>query len=254
VKFLKIVGVVLALLILAALALPLLINGNQFRPVLEERLTAALGREVKIGDLKLSLFSGGASASDVSIAAVQVQNATERVQAALAMRRAADGEFLPTVRVNADYGAVGNSPSNAAQTYSVAGTVNVPIFQGAKRHGRVLEADATVRMRQAEADSLKSAIAYELRTILLDVSAAQEQLTVAMQARDLAAQQLGQARDRLSAGVGNSIEVVQAQEAVTLASEQYIAALYGLTTAKAGLVRGLGSTEETAKKILGGVR
>ncbi|HYV62009.1 MAG TPA: AsmA family protein, partial [Bryobacteraceae bacterium] len=67
-KFLKIVGVVLALLILAALALPLLINGNQFRPVLEERLTAALGREVKIGDLKLSLFSGGASASDVSIA------------------------------------------------------------------------------------------------------------------------------------------------------------------------------------------
>jgi len=68
VKLLKIVGVVLALLILAALALPLLINGNQFRPVLEERLTAALGREVKIGDLKLSLFSGGASASDVSIA------------------------------------------------------------------------------------------------------------------------------------------------------------------------------------------
>jgi len=68
VKFLKIVGVVLALLILAALALPLLINGNQFRPVLEERLTAALGREVKIGDLKLSLFSCGASASDVSIA------------------------------------------------------------------------------------------------------------------------------------------------------------------------------------------
>jgi len=68
VKFLKIVGVVLALLILAALALPLLINGNQFRPVLEERLSAALGREVKIGDLKLSLFSGGASASDVTVA------------------------------------------------------------------------------------------------------------------------------------------------------------------------------------------
>ena len=36
--------------------------------MLEERLTAALGREVKIGDLKLSLFSGGASASDVTIA------------------------------------------------------------------------------------------------------------------------------------------------------------------------------------------
>ena len=41
---------------------------NQFRPVLEERLTAALGREVKIGDLKLSIFSGGASASDITVA------------------------------------------------------------------------------------------------------------------------------------------------------------------------------------------
>ena len=180
--------------------------------------------------------------------------AVERVQAAEAMRRAAEGEFLPTVRVNADYGALGNSPASAAQTYSVAGTVNVPIFQGAKRQGRVLEADATLRMRQAEADSLKSAIAYELRSILLDVAAAQEQLTVAVQARDLAAQQLAQARDRLSAGVGNSIEVVQAQEAVTVASEQYINALYALNTARAGLVRGLGITEETVKRILGGAR
>jgi AsmA protein len=68
VKSLRIIGIVVAVVILAALALPFLINANQFRPVLEERLTAALGREVKIGDLKLSLFSGGASASDVTIA------------------------------------------------------------------------------------------------------------------------------------------------------------------------------------------
>ena len=67
-KILRIIGIVLAVIIVAALALPFFINANQFRPVLEERLTAALGREVKIGDLKLSIFSGGASASDVTIA------------------------------------------------------------------------------------------------------------------------------------------------------------------------------------------
>ena len=67
-KFLRIIGIVLAVLILAALAVPFLINANQFRPVLEERLTAALGRDVKIGDLKISLFSGGAAAGDVTIA------------------------------------------------------------------------------------------------------------------------------------------------------------------------------------------
>lgn len=67
-RFLRIAGIVVAVVILAILSLPLFFNANQFRPVLEERLTAALGRDVKIGDLKLSLFSGGASASDVSVA------------------------------------------------------------------------------------------------------------------------------------------------------------------------------------------
>jgi AsmA protein len=67
-RVLRIAGIVVAVIILAALALPFLINANQFRPVLEQRLTAALGREVKIGDLQISLFSGGASASDVTIA------------------------------------------------------------------------------------------------------------------------------------------------------------------------------------------
>lgn len=67
-KWLRVAGIVVAIVILVALALPFFINANQFRPILEERLTAALGREVKIGDLKLSVFSGGASASDVTIA------------------------------------------------------------------------------------------------------------------------------------------------------------------------------------------
>jgi uncharacterized protein involved in outer membrane biogenesis len=50
-RFLRIAGIAVALVLLVALALPFFINANQFRPVLEERLTAALGREVKIGDL-----------------------------------------------------------------------------------------------------------------------------------------------------------------------------------------------------------
>jgi AsmA protein len=67
-RFLRIAGIAVALVLLAVLSLPLFFDANQFRPMLEQRLTAALGREVKIGGLKLSMFSGGASASDVTIA------------------------------------------------------------------------------------------------------------------------------------------------------------------------------------------
>ncbi|MCU1337143.1 MAG: hypothetical protein JWO19_2724 [Bryobacterales bacterium] len=67
-RYLRIAGIAVALILLIVVALPLFFNAGQFRPVLEERLSAALGRDVKIGDLKLSLFSGGASASDVTVA------------------------------------------------------------------------------------------------------------------------------------------------------------------------------------------
>lgn len=67
-RSLRILGIIVVLLIAVALALPFLIDANQFRPTLENRMSASLGREVKVGDLKVSLFSGGVTASDLSIA------------------------------------------------------------------------------------------------------------------------------------------------------------------------------------------
>jgi AsmA protein len=67
-KTLKIIGIVVVLLLLVAIALPFLINVNSFRPKLESALTEALGREVKVGNLSLSILSGSVSAEDLSIA------------------------------------------------------------------------------------------------------------------------------------------------------------------------------------------
>jgi AsmA protein len=65
IKFgLGVVGVV----VIAAVVLPFLVNANTFKPILETQLTAALGRQVKLGDLSLSLFSGSLEANDLSIA------------------------------------------------------------------------------------------------------------------------------------------------------------------------------------------
>jgi AsmA protein len=67
-KALKIIGIVVAILLLVAIAIPFLINVNSFRPKLESALTEALGREVKVGNLSLSILSGSVSAEDLSIA------------------------------------------------------------------------------------------------------------------------------------------------------------------------------------------
>jgi outer membrane protein TolC len=182
------------------------------------------------------------------------QAALERVSAAEATRRSIIGDALPSVRVNADYGAIGLSPADARSTFAVTGAVNVPIFQGGRTRGRLLEADADIRNRRAEAEDLKAAIYYEVRAAFLDLDATARQLALAVKSRDLANEQLTQARDRFAAGVANNVEVVQAQDAVAIATEQFISAQYGYDLAKGALIRGTGTSEEMLRQILGGSR
>jgi AsmA protein len=66
-KGLWILGAVVALLLLFVILLPLLFNANRYRPEIESRLSKSLARTVKIGDLKLALFSGGITASNITI-------------------------------------------------------------------------------------------------------------------------------------------------------------------------------------------
>jgi len=63
-----VVLIVAAVLVIAVLALPFLIDANRFRPAIESELTKSLGRDVKIGDLKLNILSGSVTAGDLSVA------------------------------------------------------------------------------------------------------------------------------------------------------------------------------------------
>jgi len=60
--------IVLGVLVVLLLMLPFLIPVNQFHSTVEERLSAALGRKVQVGNLSLSLWSGALGAEELSIA------------------------------------------------------------------------------------------------------------------------------------------------------------------------------------------
>jgi outer membrane protein TolC len=177
--------------------------------------------------------------------------AQERVRAAEASRAAAFSEQLPSVRVNAEYGALGLKPSDTVATYALAGSVNFPIFQGGRTQGRIAQADADLRQRRAEAEDMRAQVYYDVRMAFFDLQATSEQLQVATRSRELANQELTQARDRFAAGVANNLEVVQAQQSVTTADEQYIDGLLGYDVAKAVLARSLGDAEAAVQRILG---
>jgi len=64
----RIVAIVIGVLIVLVLIVPFLIPVNQFRPTIEQKASAALGRKVEVGNLSLSLLSGGIGADNLSIA------------------------------------------------------------------------------------------------------------------------------------------------------------------------------------------
>ncbi|HEV2350996.1 MAG TPA: TolC family protein [Terriglobia bacterium] len=182
------------------------------------------------------------------------QSAVALVRAAESNKKAARGEGLPALRFNADYGDIGLSPGNSHGTFTVAANVRVPIFQGGLVRGKVLEAEALLRQRQAQLEDLRSRIDFEVRTAYMDLKSSGDQVQVAMSAEDLATEQVKQAQDRFAAGVANSLEVVQAQEALATADENYISSLFGFNVAKATLARSMGQVENAAKQLLGGKR
>jgi len=179
------------------------------------------------------------------------QSALVAVNSAELSSKAARAQRYPAITFDADYGALGRRPTQSHGTFAISGTLTVPVFDGGRISATVLEAEALLAQRRAEAEDLRAAIDYQVRAAFLDLAAAGDQVAVAKSSVQLAARQLTHAENRFSAGVTTNIEVVQAQEAVATANENYIASLHQYNLAKASLARALGGAEELVKHFLG---
>jgi len=175
-----------------------------------------------------------------------------RVRAAELQVKAARGEALPTVDINGDIGPIGRSVGGARETYSVAGTLRLPIFQGGRVKGDVMQAQSALDQLRSRLEDMKGRIEFEVRSFAMDVKTSGQQVEVARQSIELAAEQLKQAQDRYASGVSGSLEVVQAQESVAASNEILIQALYRNNVAKLEMARALGVAEQQARTFLGG--
>ena len=178
--------------------------------------------------------------------------ATADVRAAELSRKAAVAGYLPSLSFGADYGTGGAHPSDATRVYDVRGTLSIPIFTGNSVHGDIQQADARLEQSRDRLDNLRAQIETDLRTALLNLQSSAEQVKVARSNIDLADQTLTQSRDRFTAGVTDTVEVVQSQEAVASAHEQYISSLYKYNFAKISLIRALGAGAQGVKEYFPG--
>lgn len=173
------------------------------------------------------------------------QAAKARVLAAQFSLRAAKAERYPTATVSGFYGDEGLGLfSNSHGVFNATGAIQFNIFDGGRIKGDILENDAALRNRRNEMENLRGQIDYEVRNALLDLKSASDQVDVARSNQDLANLTLKQSRDRFTAGVTNTVEVVQAQQAVADANENLISAQFQYNLAKVSLARAMGLAEE----------
>ena len=180
------------------------------------------------------------------------QAAVVQVRSAELSKRAASAGRYPTLGVDANLGDIGVTPSQSNGTWQVNGGVNIPIFAGNRVHSDLLEADAKLKQARSQLGDLRGRIDYEVRTALLDLNAAADQVEVARSSVELAEQALAQSQDRFTAGVADNLEVVQAQESVAGAHESYIQSLYAHNLAKVELAYSIGDAEQGVRRYLKG--
>jgi outer membrane protein TolC len=178
------------------------------------------------------------------------QAALASLRAAQLSREAAWKQRLPSIGLAGEYGVLGYTPDALGPNWAAAATLRIPIFEGGKVEADVRQAEAILKQRQAQVDNLRGRIEQDVEDALLDLRAAAQQVEVAKLGLDLAQQALDQSQDRFAAGVTNNVEVIQAQQQLAGANEQYIASLYAHNIGKVLLARAIGNAEQVVKQYL----
>jgi outer membrane protein len=172
----------------------------------------------------------------------------ERLKAAGLEKRASQDSRLPTLNFSGNWAYEGGSSTTGIPTYTYQGGVSVPIFTGGRIRAEIVKADLEIQKLQQQEADLRNQIALDVKTALINLDSARNQVVVANLGVQLSKEEVDQARDRFKAGVANNIEVIQAQDSLARANDNQIAALYRFNQARADYARSIGQMEKVYSK------
>jgi outer membrane protein TolC len=164
-----------------------------------------------------------------------------RVKSAEASVTLAKTGFFPVVTGNAAYNRASTTDASFREEGWNAGvTVTFPIFSGFLTRHQVAESTALYNAAKANNDLLRQNVILEVQQAALNVRAASDRIPTAELATQQATENLEIASGRYAAGVGNPIEVTDAQVLYSNAKTAYTQALYDYNVAIANLDKAIG--------------
>jgi outer membrane protein len=172
----------------------------------------------------------------------------EQLKSAGLRKKASSESRLPKVDFTGNWAYLGGSSTTGIPTYNYEAAVSVPLFTGGRIHAEIVRADLEIQKLQQQEDDLRNQIALDVKTALINLDSARNQVAVANLGVQLSKEEVDQARDRFKAGVANNIEVIQAQDSLARANDNQIAALYRFNQARADYARSIGQMEKVYSK------
>ena len=163
-------------------------------------------------------------------------------------KQSAQYQRLPSVRFDGNWDYLGTTVSNAIPTYQYTGSLNFPLITSGRIKAQVIKADLEIQKVDQQKADLRNQIALDVKTSLLNLRSARNEVQVADLGVKLAQDEVAQARDRFNAGVANNIEVISAQDSLSRANDNQILALYRFNQARADYARAIGQMEKTYAK------
>lgn len=163
-------------------------------------------------------------------------------------KQASQYERLPSLRFDGNWAYLGISATNGIPTYQYEASVNMPLFTSGRIRAEITKSDLELQKLEQQKDDLRNQIALDVKTSLLNLQSARSEVQVANLGVQLASDEVDQARDRFKAGVANNIEVISAQDSLSRANDNQIAALYRFNQARADFARAIGQMEKTYAK------
>ena len=172
----------------------------------------------------------------------------QQLKAAGLQKKASSESRLPKVDFTGNWAYLGGSSTTGIPTYNYEAAVSVPLFTGGRIHAEIVRADLEIQKLLQQEDDLRNQIALDVKTALINLDSARNQVAVANLGVHLSKEEVDQARDRFKAGVANNIEVIQAQDSLARANDNQIAALYRFNQARADYARSIGQMEKVYSK------
>ncbi len=172
----------------------------------------------------------------------EVQAQFTRVKASELTYSSITGERLPSLVAQGDYGLIGNRWNSTLDTYNMALLLQIPIFDGAQREGRIAEARSQLRQEALRMRTVLNQVKMEVHDALAAVTAAKEQVAIAQAGLKMATKELDLARERYAVITAASyFELTNGLTSVARGRENLVNALFQLNAARVNLARSIGS-------------